>query len=128
MSEGYPNLFMLNGPTSPAAFFQPVLLGEWQVRWFGRLMRRMDQRGFTAVEPTVEAENEWIQHNIEVADRTLFPLAKSWYMGDNVPGKPRVILSYLGGFSLYRSTLEASEDNKYSGFKLERAKLTQAAE
>ena len=49
-------------------------------------------------------------------------------MGDNVPGKPRVILSYLGGFSLYRSTLEASEDNKYSGFKLERAKLTQAAE
>ncbi len=128
MSEGYPNLFMLNGPTSPAAFFQPVLLGEWQVRWFGRLMKRMDQQGFAAVEPTIEAENEWIQHNIDVADKTLFPLAKSWYMGDNVPGKPRVILSYLGGFSLYRATLEAAEDNKYTGFKLERAKLSKAAE
>ena len=105
-----------------------MLLGEWQVRWFGRLMKRMDQQGFAAVEPTIEAENEWIQHNIDVADKTLFPLAKSWYMGDNVPGKPRVILSYLGGFSLYRATLEAAEDNKYTGFKLERAKLSKAAE
>ncbi len=121
MSEGYPNLFMLNGPSSPAAFFQPVLLGEWQARWTGRLMQRMDKGGWAAVEPTVEAENHWIQHNIEVADRTLFPLAKSWYMGDNVPGKPRVILSYLGGFTPYRAALEASEDNKYEGFKLTRA-------
>lgn len=118
MSEGYPNLFMINGPTSPGAFFQPVLLGEWQARWIGRLINRMKTDGQQAVEPLPEAESEWISHSAEVADQTLFPLAKSWYMGDNVPGKPRVILSYLGGFAPYRARLEACEDNAYEGFKV----------
>lgn len=118
MSEGYPNLFMINGPTSPGAFFQPVLLGEWQARWIGRLINKMQMGSWQAIEPLPEAENEWISHSAEVADQTLFPLAKSWYMGDNIPGKPRVILSYLGGFAPYRARLEACEDNAYEGFKI----------
>jgi cation diffusion facilitator CzcD-associated flavoprotein CzcO len=117
MSEGYPNMFMINGPTSPGAFFQPVLLGEWQARFIGRLIERMDRNGQVAIEPTVEAENEWIEHSRQVADATLFPLAKSWYMGDNVSGKPRVIQSYLGGFQQYRLRLERAEDTRYEGYR-----------
>jgi cation diffusion facilitator CzcD-associated flavoprotein CzcO len=118
MSEGFPNLFMVNGPTSPGAFFQPVLLGEWQARWIGRLIDAMTEQGYEEVEPTEEAQAAWIEHSAQVADQTLFPLARSWYMGDNIPGKPRVILSYLGGFTPYRARLEAAEDNHYEGFRL----------
>lgn len=118
MANGFPNLFMINGPTSPGAFFQPVLLGEWQSRWIARLLEHMEDRKLADVEPARAAEDEWIAHSLELASQTLFPQARSWYMGDNVPGKPRVLLSYIGGFPNYRARLEESESHDYPEFEL----------
>jgi cyclohexanone monooxygenase len=70
------------------------------------------------IEPQVEAENEWVNHVNEVAGQTLFPLANSWYMGANVPGKPRVFMPYVGGVGAYRQKCDEVAAKDYEGFAL----------
>ena len=101
MTAGFPNLFMIDGPGSPGAFFQPILLSEYQVQWVGSCIDSLSGRRFTSIEPTTEAEQEWILHSTEVANQTLLHLADSWYLGANIPGKPRVSMMYIGGFRKY---------------------------
>ena len=66
------------------------------------------------------AEDAWVAHGNEVAHRTLYPKAASWYMGANVPGKPRVFMPYIGGVGTYRAKCEEVAANGYEGFRLER--------
>jgi cation diffusion facilitator CzcD-associated flavoprotein CzcO len=101
VSNGFPNMFFVNGPHSPAAFFQPVLLAEIQGRWIGDLIQRMRATGATSVEPTTEAEDAWAHGVDEMANATLIPLANSWWMGANIPGKPRQLLYWPGPIQLY---------------------------
>jgi cation diffusion facilitator CzcD-associated flavoprotein CzcO len=118
MVAGFPNLFMLDGPGSPGAFYQPVLLNEYQARWVGSCLESMASRGLTCIEPTAEAENEWVTHSAEMANLTLLPKADSWYMGANIEGKARVSLMYIGGFSNYSRQCDAAAVNGYEGFLL----------
>ena len=69
-------------------------------------------------EPTQGAETSWVQHVNQVADSTLYPLANSWYVGANIPGKPRVIMPYTGGQPMYRERCDAVKDAGYEGFVL----------
>ena len=68
------------------------------------------------IEATEAAEDGWVAHVAEVADLTLFPQADSWYMGANVPGKPRVFLAYLGGVGTYRDLCDGVAADGYRGF------------
>ncbi len=116
MVEGFPNFFMMNGPCSPGAVFQPVLLGQYQGDWLADCFDWMAANKRRCIETTPAAQEEWIQHCNAVADATLFPQANSWYMGANIPGKARVILTYLGGFIEYRRRFNEATANGYSGF------------
>ena len=118
MVEGFPNLFMMNGPGSPGAVFQPVLLGQFQGDWLADCFDWMRLHQRRSIEATKPAQDEWIKHCNEVAEATLFPEANSWYMGANIPGKTRVILIYLGGFLEYRRRFRAASEDGYAGFAL----------
>ncbi len=102
MSNGFPNLFYVSGPSSPAALFAPIMLAEFQIRWIVARMQEMHSDPKRTLEPTTAAEQRWIEQSKEAADRTLLPQTDSWYMGANIPGKPRVIQAYMGGFVNYQ--------------------------
>jgi cyclohexanone monooxygenase len=106
MSHSFPNLFIVNGPQSVAAFFQPVLLAEYQADWIGRAIQMVAAMNAETIEPTHDAEAAWAEHVNDIAGQTLMPRANSWYMGANIAGKPRESLYYLGGFPEYRRRCE----------------------
>src|SRR3954454_5607462 len=93
-AAGFPNLFLVTGPGSPSVLSNMVLSIEQHVEWIAGCIGRL--RGAT-IEATQAAEDAWVAHVNEVAEATLFPRAASWYMGANIPGKPRVFMPYLGG-------------------------------
>ena len=121
MCAGFPNMIFMNGPGSPSAFFAPIQLAEYQADWIERCLDTLASRGLDSIEPLEAAEDEWTAHSDEVAAMTLLPSTRSWYMGDNIPGKPRRILIYLGGFAAYRDACENGAANGYQKFRLGRA-------
>lgn len=108
MSYGFPNMFFLNAVQSPSAFFSPPLLGDYQIRCVLRLVEAVNDARAKAIEPTVEAERSWVDHVNEVVDATLLPKANSWWMGANIPGKPRQVVAYAGGFPEYERRAESA--------------------
>ena len=96
MSAGYPNLFTITGPQSPSVLSNMPVSIEQHVEFIARIIAAVHERGARAIEPTSEAEDAWVAHNQEVAQASLFPTADTWYMGANIPGKPRVFMPYLG--------------------------------
>ena len=115
---GFPNLFTVTGPGSPSVLTNMMMSIEQHVEWIAECIGHMAERQLKVVEATPEAEAEWIAHVAEVADTTLFPQANSWYMGANVPGKPRVFLPYVGGFPAYVEACNDVVANSYRGFAL----------
>ncbi|MGD9604460.1 MAG: flavin-containing monooxygenase, partial [Gammaproteobacteria bacterium] len=107
MSVGFPNLFFLDGPCANGALVSPMLLSEYQVEWVDRCMTHFGTGATVEFEPTPEAEADWMRHMDEVAKGSLLYEANSWYMGANIPGKPRALLSYLGGLENYRQQCRA---------------------
>jgi cyclohexanone monooxygenase len=93
-----------------------VLSIEQHVDWIADCLAHLRERGQDTIEATPEAERAWVEHVAEVAEATLFPRANSWYMGANIPGKPRVFMPYLGGVGNYRVRCDAIADNGYEGF------------
>ena len=79
------------------------------------------------IEPITAAQDAWVEHNDEVAHKTLYPRAASWYMGANIPGKPRVFLPYIGGVGAYREKCAEVAENNYEGFEFEALKQPAAA-
>lgn len=116
MIAGFPNLFMVTGPGSPGVKSQMILSCEQHVDWIAGCLAHLKAKGATAIEAEPEAEKEWVTHVNEVADSTLYPLANSWYMGANIPGKPRVFMPYVGGVNAYTEKLRDIVDNDYEGF------------
>lgn len=121
MTAGFPNLYMVTGPGSPSVLSNVLASIEQHVEWLADLFVWMQSEGVDRIEPTPEAEADWMDHCAEVAGRTLMAEANSWYMGANVPGKPRVFLPYIGGVDAYRRRCNAVAAAGYEGFALDRA-------
>jgi cyclohexanone monooxygenase len=115
-TAGFPNLFTLTGPGSPAVLCNMFLALEQHVDWVADLLVEMRERGARTVEPTVDAEQDWSGQVARAAERTLYPQADSWYVGANVPGKPRVFLPYAGGVGKYRRICEQVVADGYRAF------------
>jgi cyclohexanone monooxygenase len=117
-AAGFPNLLFVYGPQSPNAFCNGPTCAEVQGDWIARLLDHLRQRNYTRVEATVAAEEAWRAQVLELADATLFPRADSWYLGANIPGKPREMLSFTGGLPAYIAKCRESAERGYEGFAL----------
>jgi cation diffusion facilitator CzcD-associated flavoprotein CzcO/acetyl esterase/lipase len=118
MTAGFPNFFMLTGPGSPSVLSNMTVSIEQHVDWVAGCLKDMRDLGFETVEPTVLAESGWDQHVRDCAAITLHPTASSWYMGANVPGKPRVFLPYIGGVNAYRMACDDVVAQGYLGLRM----------
>jgi len=115
---GFPNLFFITGPGSPSVLSNMVVSIEQHADWVLDCLDHLSACGFVVIEPTGTAEAGWMQHVNDCADITLYPAANSWYMGANVPGKPRVFLPYCAGVDFYRASCEEVVARDYLGFRL----------
>jgi cyclohexanone monooxygenase len=118
MTAGFPNLFIITGPGSPSVLAQMILAIEQHVDWIVECLEYIRQHGFARIEAEPDAQARWVDHVNEVASKTLYPSANSWYMGANVPGKPRVFMPYIGGFNVYRKLCEEAVSKGYDGFRM----------
>jgi len=116
--KDFPNFFAITGPQSPSVLSNMAVSIEQHVEWVTDCIESMRADGYTAIEPTDTAQAGWQQHVIDCADITLFAKADSWYMGANVPGKPRVFLPYIGGVDNYRQICNEVAEQDYLGFSL----------
>jgi cyclohexanone monooxygenase len=117
---GFPNMFTITGPGSPSVVSNVIVSIEQHVDWIAECLRYLREQDVDTIEPDPEAEAAWTQHVQEVAAGTLYPQAPSWFVGANVPGKPRVFMPYLGGVPAYRRRCEEVVAAGYDGFLLER--------
>jgi len=128
MSESFPNLFMVTGPGSPSVKGNMMNSIEQHVDLIVDTFVHMRDRGMAIIEPEQAAEDQWVEHVQEVAYQTLFPRANSWYMGANIPGKPRLFMPYIAGVGSYRRTCEEIVASDYRGFRFEAGQPALAAE
>jgi len=115
---GFPNLFMIHGPSSPGVLYTMPLGGERTTNWIAECIRHMQNNKIGAIEATDKAASQWDADINEAADKTLYPLTNSWYVGANIPGKPRQFLAHLRG-SQYFDQLDEVAESGYDGFLLE---------
>jgi cyclohexanone monooxygenase len=115
---GFPNLFTITGPGSPSVLSNMIVSIEQHVDWIADCLASLRERGAAAIEATVEAQAGWVAHVDEIGQATLYPRASSWYMGANIPGKPRVFMPYVGGVGAYRQRCDAVAAAGYEGFAL----------
>lgn len=119
----FPNLFTIHGPGSPGVFFTIPLGTERTVDWIADCIQHMKTKGFGAVESTMDAAEEWGREIDGIAERTLYPETQSWYLGANVPGKPRQFLGHPNG-TRYYERLEDIARNGFEDFKFEKTRQT----
>jgi cyclohexanone monooxygenase len=117
---GFPNLFMITGPGSPSVLSNMIVSIEQHVDWIADCLTYLDRHGHATIEPTADAQEAWVRHVDEVGHMTLYPLAPSWYMGANIPGKPRIFMPYIGGVGVYRQKCDEVAAKGYEGFALGR--------
>jgi cyclohexanone monooxygenase len=117
-AAGFPNLFMITGPGSPSVLSNMIVSIEQHVDWIGQCMEDLRERGAVTIEPTPDAEDAWVSHVNDVASLTLYPKANSWYLGANIPGKPRVFMPYIGGVGVYADKCRDVVAKGYEGFTL----------
>ena len=115
---GFPNMFIVAGPGSPSVLTNVIVSIEQHASWLGELISYARARGAVTVEAEEPAEQGWVAHVNEAAAATLYPRARSWYLGDNVPGKRRVFMPYVGGVRGYRRICEGVAERDYEGFRI----------
>jgi len=118
MVAGLPNMFMITGPQSPGVKSQMILSIEWHANWIADCLAHMKTAGARRIDATEQSQEEWVRHVKEVADKTLYPLANSWYMGVNIPGKPQIFMPYVGGVQAYTKKCQEVVAKGYEGFVL----------
>jgi len=116
MMADFPNLFMITGPQSPGVKSQMILSCEQHVDWIADCLEHLRSSGQSKIVPETKAEDDWVAHNNAVANATLYPLANSWYMGANIPGKPRIFMPYVGGVEAYKKRCDTVAAAGYEGF------------
>jgi cyclohexanone monooxygenase len=127
MTTGFPNLFIITGPGSPSVLSNMIVSIEQHVDWIADVVGHMRDRKLDAMEAEQGAEDKWVAHVNEVAWTTLYPQADSWYMGANIPDKPRIFMPYIGGVGPYRQICNDVAAKGYDGFVMTRAEQKQAA-
>jgi cyclohexanone monooxygenase len=123
-SAGFPNMFLITGPQSPSVFSNMVVSIEQHVEWIADCMAYLREHHVACIEASPQAQAGWVAHVAEVANGTLMPQTDSWYVGANVPGKPRVFMAYLGGLGPYRQRCDQVAAQGYAGFELSPAPTT----
>jgi cyclohexanone monooxygenase len=118
MTCGFPNLFVITGAGSPSVLVNMVVGIEHHVEWICDCLEYLGSRGLATIEATRTAEDRWVEHVNAAADRTLFPKANSWFLGANIPGKPRVFMPYVAKIGVYRKECQDIADKGYEGFTL----------
>jgi len=117
--SGFPNLFTITGPGSPSVLTNVPTAIEQHADWIANCILYMRERGLDRIEATAEATDKWVEHVNAAAHATLLPMASSsWYLGANVPGKPRVFMPYAGGMASYAARCEQVAAEGYTGFHL----------
>ncbi|WP_445165494.1 flavin-containing monooxygenase [Mycolicibacterium sp. Dal123E01] len=120
-TDGFPNLFLVSGPGAPAVLANMVLHAEAHVNWISDAIEYLNYHGYKAIEPTADAVDNWVAECSQRAEATLFTKANSWYMGANVPGKPRQFMLFIGGFATYLDICNEVAGAGYKGFDLLKA-------
>ena len=120
MVAGFPNFFLITGPGSPSVLTNVIMAIEQHVEWIADCLTHMRSHNMTVAEPQAKAEEDWVAHVNEVASKTLFTGTTSWYMGANIPGKPRVFLPYIGGLGAYTIICDQVVATGYRGFSFEK--------
>ncbi len=117
---GFPNLFTITGPGSPSVLSNMMVSIEQHVEWITDCVAHMEEHGIATIEPEHEAEERWIEHVYDVAKNTIMTAesCNSWYLGANIPGKPRIFMPYIGGVGPYRAKCAEIAANGYEGFAL----------
>ena len=119
---GFPNLFTVTGPGSPSVLTNMPVAIEQHVEWITGCIAYMREKGIDRCEAGAEAAQKWGERVNAAANATLLPLAThSWYLGANVPGKPRVFMPYAGGLARYRAICDDIASRGYEGFVMRRA-------
>ena len=117
--HGYPNLFTTAVPLAPsAALCNMTTCLQQQAEWISDCVKHMRSTGRSVIEPAKETEDRWVAHHDETAGATLIARTSSWYLGSNVEGKPRRVLSYTGGVGAYRKVCEGVAASGYEGFAI----------
>ena len=117
-AAGYPNLFTVTGPGSPSVLSNMMPAIEQHVEWIADCLVHLRDHGLRTIEATAEAQDAWMDQVRDIAAFTLFvaPSCNSWYLGANIPGKPRVFMPYVGGFERYIEECNEIVDAGYKGF------------
>jgi len=115
---GFPNLFTITGPGSPSVLTNMLPSIEQHVEWIADCLSYLREHALGRIEATAPAEDAWVAHNREIAGESLRSTCSSWYVGANVPGKPRVFMPYIGGFPAYLEKCAEIAGNDYAGFDL----------
>jgi cyclohexanone monooxygenase len=123
----FPNLFTITGPGSPSVLSNMPVSIEQHVEWIGDCLAYLREQGLDTIAAQPDAMESWTEHVQQVAGLTLFPKAASWYMGANIPGKPRLFLPYIGGVGNYREKCDAIAADGYEGFDLTRSRAGASA-
>ena len=119
MVHGYPNMFTTAVPLAPsAALCNMTTCLQQQTEWITDAIRTMREQGKSVIEPTADAEEVWVRHHDETASANLISKTNSWYLGSNVPGKPRRVLSYTGGVGTYRRKCAEEAAAGYPSFAM----------
>ena len=126
MTHGFPNLLLVTGPGSPSVLGNVVCHIEQHVEFIADMLADAAARGEDVIEADLAAEDAWVERVNHQADQTLYPRANSWFLGANVPGKPRVFMPFVGGIGLYRQICDQVVADGYAGF--ERGKANQSAQ
>ncbi|KKZ62188.1 hypothetical protein EMCG_03326 [[Emmonsia] crescens] len=116
--SGFPNMFFTYGPQAPTALCNGPTCAELQGNWIADCLNYMREKNLSTIDATLEAEAAWKQDVHNFAHASLLPTTKSWYMGDNIPGKPREALNYLGGVPRYGESCKTCAEKGYEGFVL----------
>jgi len=118
--HGFPNMFMITGPGSPSVLSNMIVSIEQHVEWIVDCMQYMGDKQLQSIEADQSAEDGWVEHVNTLADDTMLtaPSCNSWYLGANIPGKPRIFMPYVGGVGAYREKCDEIASNNYEGFSL----------
>jgi len=115
---GFPNFLTVNGPCNPAVLTNVPATIEHDVEWIAGCIEYAEQHGITAIEPTDTAEKEWVQYTAELVEGTMYMRANSWWLGANIPGKPRVFMAFIGGLTKFRKHCAEVAGAGYEGFQM----------
>ena len=121
-SVGFPNLFMITGPGSPSVLASMIQAIEQHVDWMVDCIGHMGDIGAQTIEPQLPYEDDWVEHVNDVAGVSLRSTCSSWYVGANVPGRPRVFMPYIGGFPVYVDKCNEVMTRGFEGFTIDGGK------